>query len=40
MKLTFSPVKEYALTQDLPVYQPLKMRDGKRSAYYGSLRPS
>ena len=29
MKLTFSPVKEYALTQDLPVYQPLKMRDGE-----------
>ena len=27
-KLAFSPVKEYALTQDLPVYQPLKLRDG------------
>ena len=27
-KLAFSPVKEYALTQDIPVYQPLKMRDG------------
>ena len=28
-KLTFSPVKEYALTQNIPVYQPLKMRDGE-----------
>lgn len=28
MKLTFSPVKEYALTQNLPVFQPLTMKDG------------
>ena len=28
MKMTFSPVKEYALTQDLPVYQPVTMKDG------------
>lgn len=29
MKLTFSPVKEYALTQNLDVYQPTTMRDGE-----------
>lgn len=28
MKLQASPVKEYALTQNIPVYQPIKMRDG------------
>ncbi len=28
MKMTFSPVKEYALTQNLPVYQPVTMKDG------------
>ncbi len=28
MKLIAPPVKEYALTQDIPVYQPLKMKDG------------
>jgi methionyl-tRNA formyltransferase len=27
-KVTFSPVKEYALSQGIPVYQPLKLRDG------------
>lgn len=27
-KLAFSPVKEYALTKEIPVYQPLTMRDG------------
>ena len=27
-KLAFSPVKEYALSQGLSVYQPTKMRDG------------
>ena len=26
-KLAFSPVKEYALSENLPVYQPLKLRD-------------
>ena len=29
MKLTFSPVKEYALTQNIAVYQPATMRDGE-----------
>ena len=27
-RLTFSPVKEYAITESLPVYQPVTMRDG------------
>ena len=39
MKLTFSPVKEYALTQDLPVYQPLKMRDGEALGILRELAP-
>ena len=39
MKLTFSPVKGYALTQDLPVYQPLKMRDGEALGILRELAP-
>ena len=39
MKLTFSPVKEYALTKDLPVYQPLKMRDGEALGILRTLAP-
>ena len=39
MKLTFSPVKEYALTQDLDVYQPLKMKDGTALAQIQALAP-
>ena len=38
-KLAFSPVKEYALMQDLPVYQPLKMRDGTALALVRELHP-
>ena len=38
-KLMFSPVKEYALTQNLPVYQPLKMRDGEAEALVKQLAP-
>ena len=38
-KLTFSPVKEYALTQNLTVYQPLKMRDGEAMDIVSSLAP-
>ena len=38
-KLTFSPVKEYALTQNLAVYQPLKMRDGEAMSFVESLAP-
>ena len=39
MKLTCSPVKEDALTQDLPVYQPLKMRDGEALGILRELAP-
>lgn len=38
-KLAFSPVKEYALSHDLPVYQPLKMRDGTALALVQELNP-
>lgn len=38
-KLAFSPVKEYALTQNLEVYQPLKMRDGEAYGIVERLRP-
>lgn len=39
MKLTFSPVKEYALAHDIPVYQPLKMRDGEAMRLVEELAP-
>lgn len=38
-KLTFSPVKEYALTENLDVYQPLKMRDGEALGIVERLAP-
>ena len=38
-KLAFSPVKEYAITQDLDVYQPAKMRDGEAFGIVESLNP-
>jgi methionyl-tRNA formyltransferase len=38
-KLTFPPVKEYALSQDLAVYQPEKMRDGTALALVRQLQP-
>ena len=38
-KLAFSPVKEYALTVGLPVYQPLKMRDGEALRLVEELVP-
>ena len=38
-KLAFSPVKEYALSQNLPVYQPLKMRDGEAMSIVRELAP-
>lgn len=38
-KLAFSPVKEYALSQSLEVYQPLKMRDGEALAIVQRLKP-
>ncbi len=38
-KLAFSPVKEYALSQNLGVYQPLKMRDGEALGIVKTLAP-
>lgn len=38
-KMAFSPVKEYALSQNLTVYQPLKMRDGEALAIVQELHP-
>ena len=39
MKLTFSPVKEYALTKNLAVYQPLSMRGGEALGILKELAP-
>jgi methionyl-tRNA formyltransferase len=39
MKLMFSKVKEYALQQGLPVFQPLKMRDGEALRIVQELNP-
>ncbi len=38
-KVTFSPVKEYALSQGIPVYQPLSMRDGEAFGIVQELAP-
>ena len=38
-KLTFSPVKEYALSRELPVYQPPKLRDGTALELVRRLMP-
>ena len=38
-KMAFSPVKEYALTVGLPVYQPMKMRDGEVLGIVRKLAP-
>lgn len=38
-KVTFSPVKEYALSQGIAVYQPLKMRDGEALGIVQELAP-
>lgn len=39
MKMTFSSVKEYALTHGLEVYQPTKMRDGSALEIVKKLQP-
>lgn len=39
MKLTFSPVKEYAITINSPVYQPLKVKDGEALRIVEELSP-
>lgn len=38
-KVTFSPVKEYALSQSLPVYQPTTLRDGEALELVKGLAP-
>ncbi len=38
-KLAFSPVKEFALTHDIPVFQPLKMRDPTVLEEMRALKP-
>ena len=38
-KLLPTPVKEYSLTQDLAVYQPLKARDGEAMGIVEALQP-
>ncbi len=39
MEMSFSPVKELALKHGLPVYQPVKMRDGTALAQIEALKP-
>lgn len=39
MKLQSSPVKEYAIPHDIPVFQPLKMKDGEAMGYIRDLAP-
>ena len=39
MKLIPTPVKEYALTQDIPVFQPLSCRDEETLAELRALEP-
>ena len=39
MKLQPTPVKEYALTQSIPVFQPAKMRDGEALSILKGLSP-
>ena len=39
LKLEASPVKRYALEQDIPVYQPVKMRDGQAMDLVRQLDP-
>ena len=40
MKLQASPVKEFALAHDIPVFQPVKMRDGETMGYIRDLDPA
>jgi len=39
MKLQPTPVKEYAMTEKIPVFQPLKMRDGEALSILKELSP-
>lgn len=39
MKLTFNEVKEYALSQNLPIYQPSTLKDGAIAPLLAELQP-
>lgn len=39
MKVTACPVKEYAVSQNIPVYQPVKLRDGEAMGIVQGLAP-
>lgn len=39
MKLQASPVKEYALSKNIDVFQPAKLRDGTAFSYIQALKP-
>ncbi len=39
MKMTMSPVKEYALSRDIPVFQPVTFRDAKTIEQFQALKP-
>jgi methionyl-tRNA formyltransferase len=39
MKLSYSPVKEYAVSRDLQVYQPESLRDGEAAQKLKDLKP-
>ena len=39
MQMSFSPVKELAIENDIPVYQPEKLRDGTATELIKSLKP-
>lgn len=39
MQMSFSPVKELALENDIPVYQPTKLRDGEALNVINELKP-
>lgn len=39
MKMTMSPVKEYAISRDIPVFQPVTFRDENVIAEFQSLKP-
>lgn len=39
MKVTACPVKEYALSKEIPVFQPVKLRDGEAMQTIAALSP-
>ena len=39
MKMTMSPVKEYAISREIPVFQPLSFRDPETVTQFQDLKP-